>query len=174
MSQEAPVGAVPAPWLVRVEADPGNPYLWAKVLSTLGRKEASLSVRWESARGFPEDSVLRNSLAETLREHGRMLLAEHLLRETMRDFPNDEVCRGILANLLISIERNTEAEHLLREAIQDFPDNEVFRSRLDELSSSTERQENRGAETDVATEDRLAASGQAEEEVIGGDISGRP
>ena len=143
MSQEAPVGAVPAPWLVQVEEDPGNPYLWdlwAKVLSTLGRKEASLSVRWESARGFPEDSVLRNSLAETLREHGRMLLAEHLLRETMRDFPNDE----------------------------------VFRSRLDELSSSTERQENRGAETDVATEDRLAASGQAEEEVIGGDISGRP
>ena len=155
-----------------IEAEPGNPYiwdLWAKVLSALDRDEASLSVRWEAARRFPEDSVLRNSLAKALQEHGKMPLAEHLLRETMRDFPNDEVCRGILANLLISIERNTEAEHLLREAIQDFPDNEIFRNMLDELSSPTERQEDRGAETDVATVGRFTAPGRTGEQETGGD-----
>lgn len=88
--------------LQAVRAEPGNPYiwdLWAKVLSALGRDEASLSVRWESARRFPDGRVIRNSLAKALREHGRMLLAEHLLRETMRDFPNDEVCRNMLNEL---------------------------------------------------------------------------
>ena len=128
--------------LQAVWAEPGNPYswdLWAKVLSALGRDEASLSVRWESARRFPDGCVIRNSLAEALREHGRMLLAEHLLRETMRDFPNDEACRGILAELLISTERKTEAEGLLRKAMRDFPDDEVCRGILAKLLISTER-----------------------------------
>ena len=128
--------------LQAVRAEPGNPYiwdLWAKVLSALGRDEASLSVRWESARRFPDGCVIRTSLAEALREHGRMLLAEHLLRETMRDFPNDEACRGILAELLISTERKTEAEGLLREAMRDFPNNEVCRGILAKLLISTER-----------------------------------
>ena len=125
-----------------IEAEPGNPYiwdLWAKVLSALDRDEASLSVRWEAARRFPENSVLRNSLAEALQEHGKMLLAEHLLRETMRDFPNDEVCRNILARLLISTERRTQAEHLLRETMRDFPDDEVCRGILANLLISIER-----------------------------------
>lgn len=88
--------------LQAVRAEPGNPYiwdLWAKVLSALGRDEASLSVRWESARRFPDGCVIRTSLAKALREHGRMLLAEHLLREAMRDFPNNEVCRNMLNEL---------------------------------------------------------------------------
>ena len=128
--------------LQAVRAEPGNPYiwdLWAKVLHVLGRDEASLSVRWESARRFPDGCVIRSSLAEALREHDRMLLAEYLLRETMRDFPDDEVCRGILAELLISIERKTEAESLLREAMRDFPNNEVCRGILAKLLISTER-----------------------------------
>ena len=161
--------------LQAIEAEPGNPYiwdLWAKVLSASGQDEASLSVRWESARRFPEDCVLRNSLAEALQDHGRMPLAEHLLRETMRDFPNNEVCRGILARLLISTGRRAEAEDLLREAIRNFPKNEVFRNMLDELSSTTGHQEDRGAEIDAATEGRLAAPGQAEEQEIGGDGGG--
>ena len=161
--------------LQAIEAEPGNPYiwdLWAKVLSALGRNEASLSVRWESARRFPEDCVLRNSLAETLWKYSRIPVAEHLLRETMRDFPNNEVCRGILANLLISTERKTEAEHLLREAIRNFPNNEVFRDMLDELSSPVEPQENRGAGVDSATEGRLAVPGQAGEQETGGDGGG--
>ena len=153
--------------LQAVRAKPGNPYiwdLWAKVLSALGRDEASLSVRWESARRFPEDCVLRNSLAEALREQGRMPLAEHLLRETMRDFPNDEVCRGILAKLLISTERKTEAEGLLRKTMRDFPNNEVFRNMLNELSNPTQRQESRDAETDAATEGRPAPEQAREQE----------
>ena len=128
--------------LQAIEAEPGNPYiwdLWAKVLSVLGRDEASLSVRWESARRFPEDCVLRNSLAEALQDHGRMPLAEHLLRETMRDFPNNEACRNILAGLLISTERKSDAEHLLRETMRDFPNNEACRNILAGLLISTER-----------------------------------
>ena len=153
--------------LQAVRAEPGNPYiwdLWAKVLSESGRDEASLSVRWESVRRFPDGCVIRNSLAEALREHDRMLLAEHLLRETMRDFPDNEVCRGILAKLLISTERKTEAEGLLQEAMQDFPSNEVFRNMLNELSSPTERQEDRDAETDAATEGRPAPEQAREQE----------
>ena len=94
--------------LQAVRAEPGNPYiwdLWAKVLSALGRDEASLSVRWESARRFPDGCVIRTSLAKALREHGRMLLAEHLLREAMRDFPNNEVCRNMLNELSSSTKR---------------------------------------------------------------------
>lgn len=153
--------------LQAVWAESGNPYiwdLWAKVLSALGRDEASLSVRWESVRRFPDGCVIRTSLAKALREHGRMLLAEHLLRETMRDFPNDEVCRGILAELLISIERKTEAEGLLREAMRDFSNNEVFRNMLNELSSPTKRQESRDAETDAATVGRPAPEQAREQE----------
>ena len=160
--------------LQAVWAEPGNPYiwdLWAKVLSESGRDEASLSVRWESARRFPEDCVLRNSLAEALREQGRIPLAEHLLRETMRDFPDNEVCRGILAKLLISTERKTEAEGLLREAMRDFPNNEAFRNMLNELSSPTQRQEDRDAETDAATEGRPAPE-QAREQETGHGNSG--
>ena len=153
--------------LQAVRAEPGNPYiwdLWAKVLSESGRDEASLSVRWESARRFPDGCVIRTSLAEALREHGRMSLAEHLLRETMQDFPNDEVCRDILAKLLISTERKTEAEGLLREAMQDFPNNEVFRNMLNELSSPTKRQEDRDAETDAAMEGRPVPEQAREQE----------
>ena len=153
--------------LQAVRAEPGNPYiwdLWAKVLSELGRDEASLSVRWESARRFPENCVLRSSLAKALREHGRMPLAEHLLRETMRDFPNDEVCRSILAELLISTERKTDAEHLLRETMRDFPNDEVFRNMLNELSSPTKRREDRDGETDAAMEGRPAPKQAREQE----------
>ena len=95
--------------------------LWAKVLSALGRDDASLSVRWESMRRFPDDCVLRTSLAEALLEHHRVPIAESLLRETMRDFPRDEVCRNILAELLVRTEREGEAESLLRETMRDFP-----------------------------------------------------
>ena len=99
--------------LQAVRAEPGNPYiwdLWAKVLSALGRDEASLSVRWESARRFPDGCVIRNSLAKALREHGRMLLAEHLLRETMRDFPDDEVCRNMLNELSSPTKRQEDRD----------------------------------------------------------------
>ena len=112
-------------WTLRaIEAESENAYnwdLWAKVLSALGRDDASLSVRWESMRRFPDDCVHRTSLAEALLEHHRVPLAESLLRETMRDFPRDEVCRNILAELLVRTEREGEAESLLRETMRDFP-----------------------------------------------------
>ena len=78
-------------WTLRaIEAESENAHiwdLWAKVLSALGRDDASLSVRWESMRRFPDNCVHRTSLAEALLEHHRVALAESLLRETMRDFP---------------------------------------------------------------------------------------
>ena len=110
--------------LQAIEAESENAHiwdLWAKVLSALGRDDATLSVRWESMRRFPDNCVLRTSLAEALLEHHRVPIAESLLRETMRDFPRDEVCRNILAELLVRTEREGEAESLLRETMRDFP-----------------------------------------------------
>ena len=131
-------------WTLRaIEAESENGRiwdLWAKVLSALGRDDASLSVRWESMRRFPDDCVLRTSLAEALLEHHRVALAESLLRETMRDFPRDEVCRNILAELLVRTEREGEAESLLRETMRDFPRDEVCRNILAELLVRTERE----------------------------------
>ena len=116
-----------------VEAEPENSYtwdLWAKALSTQGHRDAALSVRWESIRRFPENSVLRNSLAYLLAEHDRPVLAEHLLRETMLDFHDDPFCRSILANLLIKTERDEEAEYLLRETARSLPHDTVSRHTL--------------------------------------------
>lgn len=119
--------------LQAVEAEPENPYtwdLWAKALATQGHRDAALSVRWESIRRFPENSVLRNSLAYLLAEHDRPVVAEHLLRETMRDFHEDPFCRSILANLLIRTERDEEAEFLLRETAHSLPNDTVSRHTL--------------------------------------------
>ena len=110
-------------WAVwAVEAEPDNPYtwdLWAKVLFASGQDDACIAVRWESTRRFPENSVLRNSLAYTLTEQQHWEVAENLLRETMLDFPGDLFCRNILAVLLIRTERSTDAESLLRDTIAE-------------------------------------------------------
>ena len=122
------------PWTLQaVEAEPGNPYtwdLWAKVLSVSGQVDAALSVRWESIRRFPENGVLRNSLAFLLAKQDRTILAEHLLRETMEDFRDDPFCRSILADLLIRAGREEEAEHLLKETTQGFRRDTVSRHTL--------------------------------------------
>ena len=118
---ESVVEKIHAWTLQAVEAEPENPYtwdLWAKVLSSLEQNDTALSVRWESLRRFPENSVLRNSLAYLLAQHDRTVLAENLLRETMEDFRDDPFCRNILANLLIRTEREQAAEHLLRETMR--------------------------------------------------------
>ena len=56
-------------WAIQAtEAEPGNPYVWdfwAKVLLSLGHDEDAVAVRWESIRRFPENAVLRGSLAHT-------------------------------------------------------------------------------------------------------------
>ena len=122
------------PWALQaVEAEPGNSYtwdLWAKVLSVSGQVDAALAVRWESIRRFPENCVLRNSLAYLLAKQDRTILAEHLLRETMEDFRDDPFCRSILANLLIQAEREGEAEHLLKETTREFQRDTVSRLTL--------------------------------------------
>ena len=137
------------PWALQaVEAEPEDPYtwdLWAKVLSLLGQIDAALAVRWESIRRFPENSVLRNSLAYLLAKQDRMALAEHLLRETMEDFHDDPFCRSILANLLIRTEREETAEHVLTETMRRLPHDTVSRHTL---TSMLWRQRRRGeAET---------------------------
>ena len=100
--------------LQAIEAESENAYvwdLWAKVLSALGRDDVSLSIRWESIRRFPDDCVLRNSLAEGLLDHRREALVENLLRETIRDFPSDVVSRHVLVNLLWRQGREDEARN---------------------------------------------------------------
>ena len=105
-------------WTLRaIEAESENAHiwdLWAKVLSALGRDDASLSVRWESMRRFPDDCVLRTSLAEALLEHHRVALAESLLRETMR-----ETYVGAYWPNCWSGPREGEAESLLRETMRE-------------------------------------------------------
>ena len=137
-------------WTLRsIEAEADNAYvwdLWAKVLSALGLDEASLSVRWESIRRFPGNSVLRSSLSESLLERHRVPLAESLLRETMRDFPGDEVCRNILTELLDRTEREGEAENLLRETIGIFPRDVVSRHIFVKLLWNQGRQEEAASE----------------------------
>lgn len=62
-----------------VEAEPDNPYiwdLWAKILLALGQDDASLSVRWESIRRFPDNCVLRNSLGKALLMRNQLQTAE--------------------------------------------------------------------------------------------------
>ena len=145
-------------WTLRaIEAESENAYiwdLWAKVLSALDRDDASLSVRWESMRRFPDDCVHRTSLAEALLEHHRVVLAENLLREAMRDFPRDEVCRNILAELLVRTEREGEAESLLRETMRDFPRDVVSRHILVKTFWRQGRQED--AKVEFVTLEALA------------------
>lgn len=100
-------------WAVQAtEAEPGNPYawdFWAKVLLSLGHEEDAVAVRWESMRRFPENVVLRGSLAHTLVRQGKLVLAEALLRQTTIDFPHDVVIRHILTLMLWKQGRRDEA-----------------------------------------------------------------
>ena len=156
-------------WTLRaIEAESENAYiwdLWAKVLSALDRDDASLSVRWESMRRFPDNCVLRNSLAEALLEHHRVVLAENLLRETMRDFPRNGVCRSILAELLVRTEREGEAESLLRETMRDFPRNVVSRHILVKTLWRQERRDE--AEAEFVALEALAPSNPYVQSLLG-------
>ena len=100
-------------WAIQAtEAEPGNPYawdLWAKVLLSLGQEENAIAVRWESIRRFPENAVLRGSLAHTFVGQNKLVLAETLLRQTIVDFPHNVVIRHILTLMLWKQGRRDEA-----------------------------------------------------------------
>ena len=100
-------------WAIQAtEAEPGNPYtwdFWAKVLFSLGHEEDAVAVRWESIRRFPENVVLRGSLAHTLVRQDKLVLAEALLRQTIADFPHNRVIRHILTLMLWKQGRREEA-----------------------------------------------------------------
>ena len=159
--------------LQAIEANAGNPYiwdLWAKVLSALGLDEASLSVRWESIRRFPDNCVLRSSLSEALLERHRVPLAESLLRETMRDFPGDVFSRHILVKMLWHQGRQEEAkaEFALLEALG--PDNPYVHSLAEAMATIRPEDvqdawpgtsEDHGVEIDAHTKGQ-AELGQAE------------
>ena len=156
--------------LQAIEADAGNAYmwdLWAKVLSALSLDEASLSVRWESIRRFPDDCVLRSSLSEVLLERHRDTLAESLLRETMRDFPGDVFSRHILVTMLRRQGRQEEAEAELATLEALAPDNPYVRS-LAETKTTTRPEEVRvgwsGTSGDCGVEVDAHTRGQADHE----------
>ncbi len=89
--------------LQAIKADAGNAYtwdLWAKVLAAFDAREASLDVRWEAARRFPSNVVVRTALVVALAGSGRPLLAEALFQETLQDFPNDAIRPQSLAEHL--------------------------------------------------------------------------
>ena len=166
-------------WTLRaIEAESENARiwdLWAKVLSALGRDDASLSVRWESMRRFPDDCVLRTSLAEALLEHHRVALAESLLRETMRDFPRDVINRHVLVKTLWRQGRREEAkaEFVTLEVLAP---NNPYVQLLSEMMTTIQAEEaqaawpelseDRGTEADADLR-RQPAPGQAQEREIG-------
>ena len=100
-------------WAIQsIETEQGNSYawdLWAKALVLLGHEENAVAVRWESIRRFPEDAVLRGSLAHTFVRQDKLLLAETLLRQTISDFPHNVVIRHILTLMLWKQGRRDEA-----------------------------------------------------------------
>ena len=164
--------------LQAIEAEADNAYswdLWAKVLVALGRDEASLSVRWESIRRFPDNCVLRNSLAEALLERHRVLIAEGLLRETVRDFPSDVFSRHILVKMLWQQGRAEEAEAEFT-ALEALAPNNAYVRALAEMMTTIRPQEGRAAwpgtsegrrveiDTDIRQPSEL---GQSEERVNG-------
>lgn len=147
--------------LQAIEADADSAHvwdLWAKVLSALGQHEASISVRWESIRRFPDNCVLRNSLSETLLEHHRDAIAESLLRETVRDFPGDVFSRHILVKVLRRQERREEADAEFVTLRALAPDNPYVRS-LAELPS-----------TIWPKEIRIMGSGNSADRSVGVDV----
>ena len=164
--------------LQAIEAESENAYiwdLWAKVLSELGRHDASLSVRWESMRRFPDNCVLRNSLAEALLEHHRVPLAESLLRETMRDFPRDAFSRHILVKMLWRQGRQEQAEAEFVTLGELAPDNPYVQSFVETMTTTPAAgsqgawlgiSEDRGTESDADTR-RRSGPGREGARVLG-------
>lgn len=137
-------------WAVRaLDVEPYNAHpwgLWAKVLAALGRQQDSLAVRWETARRFPDNPVIRTELADALAGAEQPLVAERLLRQSIADFPDNAWCRSMLAELLRDTDRVEEAETLLRQSTADFPDDEVPRNMLAELLCKTTGREREAEE----------------------------
>ena len=129
-------------WAVQAtEAEPGNPYtwdFWAKVLFSLGHEEDAVAVRWESIRRFPENVVLRGSLAHTLVRQGKLVLAEALLRQTIADFPHNVVIRHIMTLMLWKQGRRDEAEREAADLEKLAPERDDFK-----MLSALIRQRNR-------------------------------
>ena len=120
---------------IRVETGNAHSWdLWAKTLSALGATEASLDVRWEAVRRFPNNTVVRSALADELMDCGRTVLAERLLRETTEDFPNDVVSRGLLGKNLLQQRRLDETKAVVSEIMELDPDNSYAVSLVEAMS----------------------------------------
>ena len=134
-------------WAIQAtEAEPGNPYtwdFWAKALLSLGQEENAIAVRWESIRRFPENVVLRGSLAHTFVGQNKLVLAETLLRQTIVDFPHNVVIRHILTLMLWKQGRRNEAAGEAADLEKLDPEREDFK-RLSALI----RQRNRLSDED--------------------------
>ncbi len=124
--------------------EPYNPFLWtgrARVESYLGHDDRATALLWEAKRKFPENVVVRNSLAQLLRRQEKLDIAEMMYRQTMKDFPQDVVSRGGLAEMLKAQQRWGEAEALYRETMVAFPQNVVSRNGLAEVLKAQQRWE---------------------------------
>jgi len=130
-------------WLERaIAADPSNAFLWTltvKVLLLRGRISNALPVALEAFRRFPDDVVVRNGLAEVLRQANRLGEAEQIYRETIQRFPDDEVARNGLGEVLRQANHLAEAEQIYRETIQRFRDDVVARNGLGEVLRQADR-----------------------------------
>ena len=125
-------------WTLRaIRADTRNAYvwdLWAKVLAAVGALEASLDVRWEAMRRFPDNVVVRNALIVALADRGRLVLAEQVLRVTLRDFPNDAIRPQLLPESPFADGRWQETQAALAEIGDRETDNPYAASLLKAVS----------------------------------------
>lgn len=116
--------------------DPWNAHSWTIAVScliALGRLDEARSRAEEAVQRFPENPVVRTSLAEVLKAMGHLEGAESLYREAVHNFPGDIVPRTGLAEVLKAQDRLDEAESICREAVHRFPDDVMARNRLAEV-----------------------------------------
>ncbi|EEP73717.1 tetratricopeptide TPR_2 [Micromonospora sp. ATCC 39149] len=113
--------------------DPVSAWTWTAAMrgwSALGRREESVVLGYDALDRFPDNVVVRNSLAEALKAAGRFTEAEEVYRESLVRFPDNVVVHGGLADVLKAAGRFGEAEEVYRECVVRFPDNAVVHGGL--------------------------------------------
>jgi len=123
--------------------EPWNAHGWTtelKVLAALGRLSLARSVGLQAIARFPDDVVVRTSLAKALRLVGRLQEAERLYAETLELFPGNEYAR----NGLDLVRREIET------GVRDMADHALS---ADETGRERHEVQQRPAEPDLRSDD---------------------
>ncbi|WP_026404729.1 tetratricopeptide repeat protein, partial [Actinomadura rifamycini] len=122
--------------------EPWNAYTWtisSRARVAAGDDDMAISIAYESLDRFPEDVIVRCSLAEVLKAAGRLDESESVYRETQARFPGEPNVRNGLAEALKAAGRLDEAESVYRETLTRFPDEIKARNGLAEVLKAVHR-----------------------------------